>query len=405
MGRPSLEVADIFCDHGPAWREANRGHVSLDQLKVMSAIESCRTAALGGHVARCENQTCGYTTIAYNSCRNRHCPKCQGAQAREWMEAREAELLAVPYFHIVFTLPGRIAAIAYQNKAVIYDLLFKASAETMLTIAADPKHLGARIGFTSVLHTWGSAMTHHPHVHMIVPGGGLSSNGSRWIAAKPRFFLPGRVLSDLFRGLMLAKLLAAHAAGRLQFFGDHAHLANAKAFRAFLAPLRSKRWYLYAKRPFAGPKAVLAYLARYTHRVAISNSRLIKTDAKTVTFRVKNYRAKGPARYTTMTLPVGEFIRRFLIHVLPQGFHRIRHYGLFAGSAKAECIATARRLLNMPVPTVSAQAASTGEAADDTLDPCPCCGSRMRIIEVFERGQTPKYQQSRRPIAIRIDTS
>jgi len=405
VGRPSLEVADIFCDHGPAWREANRGHVSLDQLKVMSAIESCRTAALGGHVARCENQTCGYTTIAYNSCRNRHCPKCQGAQAREWMEAREAELLAVPYFHIVFTLPGRIAAIAYQNKAVIYDLLFKASAETMLTIAADPKHLGARIGFTSVLHTWGSAMTHHPHVHMIVPGGGLSSNGSRWIAAKPRFFLPGRVLSDLFRGLMLAKLLAAHAAGRLQFFGDHAHLANAKAFRAFLAPLRSKRWYLYAKRPFAGPKAVLAYLARYTHRVAISNSRLIKTDAKTVTFTVKNYRAKGPARYTTMTLPVGEFIRRFLIHVLPQGFHRIRHYGLFAGSAKAECIATARRLLNMPVPTVSAQAASTGEAADDTLDPCPCCGGRMRIIEVFERGQTPKYQQSRRPIAIRIDTS
>ena len=405
MGRPSLEVADIFCDHGPAWREANRGHVSLDQLKVMSAIESCRTAALGGHVARCENQACGYTTIAYNSCRNRHCPKCQGAQAREWMEAREAELLAVPYFHIVFTLPSRIAAIAYQNKAVIYDLLFKASAETMLTIAADPKHLGARIGFTSVLHTWGSAMTHHPHVHMIVPGGGLSSNGSRWIAAKPRFFLPRHVLSDLFRGLMLAKLLAAHAAGRLQFFGDHAHLANAKAFRAFLAPLRSKRWYLYAKRPFAGPKAVLAYLARYTHRVAISNSRLIKTDAKTVTFRVKNYRAKGPARYTTMTLPVGEFIRRFLIHVLPQGFHRIRHYGLFAGSAKAECIATARRLLNMPVPTVSAQAASTGEAADDTLDPCPCCGSRMRIIEVFERGQTPKYQQSRRPIAIRIDTS
>jgi len=405
VGRPSLEVADIFCDHGPAWREANRGHVSLDQLKVMSAIESCRTAALGGHVARCENQTCGYTTIAYNSCRNRHCPKCQGAQAREWMEAREAELLAVPYFHIVFTLPGRIAAIAYQNKAVIYDLLFKASAETMLTIAADPKHLGARIGFTSVLHTWGSAMTHHPHVHMIVPGGGLSMDGSLWITAKPRFFLPRHVLSDLFRGLMLAKLLAAHAAGRLQFFGDHAHLANAKAFRAFLAPLRSKRWYLYAKRPFAGPKAVLAYLARYTHRVAISNSRLIKTDAKTVTFTVKNYRAKGPARYTTMTLPVGEFIRRFLIHVLPQGFHRIRHYGLFAGSAKAECIATARRLLNMPVPTVSAQAASTGEAADDTLDPCPCCGSRMRIIEVFERGQTPKYQQSQRPIAIRIDTS
>jgi hypothetical protein len=241
-----LEVADIFRDHGPAWRQANRGHVSLDQLKVMSAVESCRTAALGGHVARCENTACGYTSIAYNSCRNRHCPKCQGAQARDWMEAREAELLAVPYFHIVFTLPAKIGAIAYQNKAAIYDLLFKASAETMLAIAADPKHLGARIGFTSVLHTWGSAMTHHPHVHMIVPGGGLSVDGSRWVAAKPRFFLPRHVLSDLFRALMLAKLLAAHAAGRLQFFGPHAHLANAKAFRTFLAPLRKKRWYIYA---------------------------------------------------------------------------------------------------------------------------------------------------------------
>src|SRR6516162_2517391 len=399
MPRPVLEVADILRDHGAAWRHANRGHVSLEQLKVISAIERCRTAALGGHVARCENEGCGHTLIAFNSCRNRHCPKCQGSAAREWLAERQAELLPAPYFHVVYTLPARIAAIAYQNKAAIYGILFKASAETTLRIAADPKRLGARIGFTSVLHTWGSAMTHHPHVHMIVPGGGLSSNGSRWIAAKPRFFLPRHVLSDLFRGLMLAKLLAAHAAGRLQFFGPHLHLADPKAFRAFLAPLRRKRWYLYAKRPFAGPKAVLAYLARYTHRVAISNSRLIKTDAKTVTFTVKNYRAKGPARYTTMTLPVGEFIRRFLIHVLPQGFHRIRHYGLFAGSAKAECIATARRLLNMPVPTVSAQAASTGEAADDTLDPCPCCGSRMRIIEVFERGQTPKYQQSRRPIA------
>jgi hypothetical protein len=289
---------------------------------------------------------------------------------------------------------------------VIYDLLFKASAETMLTIAADPKHLGARIGFTSVLHTWGSAMTHHPHVHMIVPGGGLSMDGSLWITAKPRFFLPRHVLSDLFRGLMLAKLLAAHAAGRLQFVGTHAHLANPKAFRAFLAPLRSKRWYLYAKRPFAGPKAVLAYLARYTHRVAISNSRLIKTDAKTVTFRVKNYRAKGLARHTSMTLDADEFIRRFLIHVLPQGFHRIRHYGLFAGSAKAECIAVARELLDMPAPSTSTEANSTGDAADDTLDPpCPCCGGRMRIIEVFKRGQTPQHQPSPRPIASKIDTS
>src|SRR4030088_136162 len=373
MARPALEAADILRDHGPAWREANRGHVSLEQLKVMSAIERCRTAALGGHVARCENEACGYTKIAYNSCGNRHCPKCQGAQAREWMEAREAELLAVPYFHIVFTLPRRIADIAYQNKAVIYDLLFKASAETMRTIAADPKHLGARIGFTAVLHTWGSAMTHHPHVHMIVPGGGLSMDGSRWVAAKPRFFLPVRLLSKLFRRLILEKLVAAHAAGRLQFFGTHAHLASAKGFATFLAPLRKKRWFVFAKRPFAGPKPMLAYLSRYTHRVAISNSRLLKADATSVTFRVKNYRAEGPARYTTMTLATGEFIRRFLIHVLPQGFHRIRHYGLFAGSAKAECIATARRLLGVPAPSVSAEANSTAEAADDTLNPpCPC---------------------------------
>jgi len=400
-----LEVADIFRDHGPAWREANHGHVSLDQLKVMSAIESCRTAALGGHVARCENEACGYTSIAYNSCRNRHCPKCQGAAAREWMEARAAELLPVPYFHIVFTLPAPIADIAYQNKAVIYDLLFKASAETMFTIAADRKHLGARIGFTSVLHTWGSAMTHHPHVHMIVPGGGLSRDGARWIAAKPSFFLPRHVLSDLFRGLMLAKLLDAHAAGRLQFFGAHAHLANAKAFRAFLAPLRRKRWYLYAKRPFAGPEAVLAYLSRYTHRVAISNSRLIKADATSVTFRIKNYRVEGPARYTTMTLATGEFIRRFLIHVLPQGFHRIRHYGLFAGSAKPEQIATARKLLGMQSTGNPTDAVTAADVEDDAGTPCPCCGGRMRIIEVFNRGQMPKHKPSPRPIAIRIDTS
>jgi Putative transposase/Transposase zinc-binding domain len=263
MARPLLEVADIFRDHGSAWRDANRGHVSLGQLKVMSAIESCRTAALGGHVARCENDACGHTTIAYNSCRNRHCPKCQGAAAREWMAAREAELLPIPYFHVLFTLPSAIGDIAYHNKAAIYDLLFKASAEAMLTIAADRKHLGARIGITSVLHTWGSAMTHHPHVHMIVPGGGLARDGSRWIPCKPNFLLPVRVLSKLFRRLMLTKLAVAHEAGQLRFFGAHAHLADAKAFAAFLTPLRKTRWFVYAKRPFAGPKAVLAYLSRY----------------------------------------------------------------------------------------------------------------------------------------------
>jgi hypothetical protein len=238
MSRPALEVADIFRDHGAAWRRANAGHVSLGQMKVMSAIERCRTAALGGHVARCENEKCAHTIIAYNSCRNRHCPKCQGAAAREWLAEREAELLPVPYFHVVYTLPAAIRDIAYQNKAVIYDLLFKASAETTLTIAADPKHLGARIGLMSVLHTWGSALTHHPHVHMVVPGGGLSRDGSKWIACRPRYFLTVEVLSALFRRLFLQMLVAAHTAGRLQFFGDHVRLADKAAFKAYLTPLR-----------------------------------------------------------------------------------------------------------------------------------------------------------------------
>ena len=252
MSRPKLEVADILRDHGAAWRSANAGHISLDQLKVMTAIERCRTAALGGHVERCEK--CAHTVIAYNSCRNRHCPKCQGAQAREWLAEREAELLPVPYYHVVFTLPARIADIAYQNKAVIYDLLFKASSETMLTIAADPKHLGARIGILSVLHTWGSAITHHPHVHMIVPGGGFSLDGNRWVSCRPRFFLAVRVLSELFRGLFLHKLGAAYQAGELQFFGKHARLIDPQAFAAYLRPLWNTKWVVYCKRPFGGPK-------------------------------------------------------------------------------------------------------------------------------------------------------
>src|ERR671919_549403 len=321
MARPALEVADIFRDHGAAWRRANAGHVSLGQLPVMSAAERGRTATLGGHVERCED--CGHSRIAYNSCRNRHCPKCQGAAARDWLAERQAELLPVPYFHVVFTLPAALADIAYQNKAVIYDALFKASSETLLTIAADPKHLGARIGVTAVLHTWGSAMTHHPHVHMIVPGGGLSADGSKWVASKPGFFVPVRVLAKLFRRLMLAKLEAAHGVGRLTFFGDHAGLGDPKAFAAQLAPLRKKNWFVYAKPPFAGPQAVLAYLARYTHRVAVSNRRLVALDADGVTFRYKDYRRNGQERYRTMTLVPGEFIRRFLLHVLPKGFHRI----------------------------------------------------------------------------------
>ena len=403
MSRPVLEVADIFRRHGPAWRNANAGHVSLGQLKVMSAIESCRTAALGGHVARCED--CSHTLIAYNSCRNRHCPKCQGAAAREWLAAREAELLAVPYYHVVFTLPAAVADIAYQNKAAIYDILFKASAETLITIAADPKHLGARVAITSVLHTWGSALTHHPHVHMIVPGGGISPDGRRWISCRPGFFLPVRVLSRLFRRLFVEKLVAAHAAGRLNFFGEHLALAEHKTFATYLAPLRKTKWVVYAKRPFGGPKAVLAYLSRYTHRVAISNSRLIASDDAGVTFRWKDYRAKGHERFKVMTLATHEFIRRFLIHVLPGGFHRIRHYGLFAsGSRRAHNIARMRDLLAAPKSQREPSDADAPECAEPrTLSqPCPCCAGRMIIIETFARGCSPRTRPAG---SFRIDTS
>jgi hypothetical protein len=402
MFLPKLEVADIFGDHGAAWRAANAGHVSLEQLKVMSAIERCRTAALGGHVERCEN--CAHTVIAYNSCRNRHCPKCQGSAAQEWLAQREAELLPVPYFHLVFTLPAQIADIAYQNKAVIYDLLFKASSEALLTIAADPKHLGARIGILSVLHTWGSALTHHPHVHMIVPGGGFSLDGNRWVACRPNFFLSVRVLSRLFRRLLLEKLAAAHAAGELQFFGNHAELAHAKAFAAYLAPLRNSEWVVYSKRPFGGPEEVLRYLARYTHRVAISNHRLVACDEKGVTFKWKDYRIEGPDRYKVMTLATHEFIRRFLMHVLPAGFHRIRYYGLLASGKRAENIARARELLMPPIIPVDAIKVNSPNAAEpQTTNLCPCCGGRMVIIERFERGATPHHRPT--PPTIRIDTS
>jgi len=291
VGRPALEVADIFRIHGPAWRHAQRGHLSLGQLKVMSAIEQCRSAALGGHVLRCKG--CGSDQIAYNSCRNRHCPKCQSAAARRWLEARQNDLLPVEYYHVVFTLPGPIAEIAYQNKALIYGLLFDVAAETLLSIAADPKHLGASIGATLVLHTWGSALTHHPHVHGIVPGGGLSTDANRWVACKRGFFLSVRVLSRLFRRRFLEELDQLHRSGRLQFFGEHVALADAHSFTRWLRPLRQCEWVVYAKRPFAGPAAVLAYLSRYTHRVAISNSRLLAMDEHGVRFRWKNYRARG----------------------------------------------------------------------------------------------------------------
>jgi len=387
LPRARLEVADIFRRYGPAYRQANAGHISLNQLKVMSAIEACRTEALGGHVAACTK--CNHQHIAYNSCKNRHCPKCQGPAARDWMSARVVDLLPVEYFHVVFTLPAEVGRIALWNKRAVYGLLFKASSETVMTIAADPKRLGARVGMTSVLHTWGSALTHHPHIHMIVPGGGLSSDGRRWVACKPGFFLHVRVLSRLFRRLFVEGLMALHRTGQLAFFGDLTKLADAEAFVAYLAPLRKTEWVVYAKPPFGGPEQVLAYLSRYTHRVAISNSRLVSADADTVGFRWKDYRIKRGDRMKVMRLDTHEFIRRFLMHVLPDGFHRIRHYGLLASAQRKVNIAKVRVLIGASTPEQEPQ--TTDDLAPLTLrEPCPCCGGSMRIIETFRRGQVPR---------------
>lgn len=397
MARPRLEVADILNRHGDAFLTRHR--LSRGQLKVFGAIRACRTAALGGHVARCEG--CDHVQIAYNSCRNRHCPKCQGEAAQTWLEQRQADLLPVSYYHVVFTLPAPVAVIALQNKAVMYDLLFRTAADTLLTIAADPKHLGAKIGLTAVLHTWGSAMTHHPHVHIVVPGGGLSPDGSRWIACRPGFFLPVRVLSRLFRRLFLDRLTGLHLAGRLAFHGELATFADPAAFAACLAPLRRAEWVVYAKRPFAGPEAVLAYLSRYTHRVAISNSRLLALDERGVTFRWKDYRARDGARGSewikTMTLAPDEFIRRFLLHVLPDGFHRIRHYGLFASATRAANVARIRSLLAPGSPQTEPDA-EVGQ--DEPHRACPCCGGRFVIIERFRCGEVPRTRPT-----VRVDTS
>lgn len=389
QGRPALEVADIFRAHGPVWREAERGHLSLAQLKVMSAITQCRTAALGGHVLRCED--CGTEQVSYNSCRNRHCPKCQSSAAQRWLDARQADLLPVEYYHVVFTLPAPIADIAYQNKAALYGLLFDMAAETLLRIAADPKHLGAHIGATLVLHTWGSALTHHPHVHGIVPGGGLAPDGSRWVACRPGFFLSVRVLSRLFRRRFLEELQRLHVSGALSFFGEHAALAEPAAFKDWLAPLRKCEWVVYAKRPFAGPQAVLAYLARYTHRVAISNSRLLAMDERGVTFRWKDYRAskrgRGKTRHKAMTLSPQEFMRRFLLHVLPTGFHRIRHYGLLANSQRRDNLALARELLHA-TPTPPREPTNDASAAPAPTFVCAHCGHAMVVLQIFLRGNS-----------------
>jgi hypothetical protein len=394
--RCALEVADIFRAHGPRWREHERGHLSLGQLKVMSAIEQCRSVALGGHALRCSS--CAEPQIAYNSCRNRHCPKCQGSAAQRWLEARQADLLPVPYYHVVFTLPAPISAIAYNNKELIYGLLFDVAAETLRTIAADPKHLGARIGVSLVLHTWGSALTHHPHVHGIVPGGGLAPQEDRWVPCKPGFFLSVRVLSRLFRRRFLEELQNLHRDGQLKFFGQHLDLSDAAAFADWLMPLRECEWVVYAKRTFTGPDAVLAYLSRYTHRVAISNSRLIAHDERGVTFRWKDYREHGRTRYKSMTLASQEFIRRFLLHVLPPGLQRIRYYGLLGNRHRQEKLAQCRQLLQME-PEASSD--SDVEAPSDyrdryealtglSLHQCPVCHSgRMINVEQITRPMPP----------------
>jgi hypothetical protein len=393
------EVADIFRHDGPAWRAAHEGHLSRDQLKVMGAIAACRTAALGGHAERCGD--CGHQRVAYNSCRNRHCPKCQAAARTQWLADRQAELLPVPYFHVVFTVPPVIGEIAFQNKAIVYNILFAAAAETLRAIAADPKHLGAEVGVVAVLHSWGQALTHHPHLHCVVPGGGLAPGGERWVACRPGFFLPVRVLSRLFRRLFLERLRDAFDAGHLKFFAERAHLAEPAAFARLISPLAKRDWVVYAKRPFGGPEQVLAYLGRYTHRVAITNSRLTTFENHRVTFRWKDYRHDNPQHL--MTLEAGEFIRRFLLHVLPTGFHRIRHYGFLANGHRADKLALCRRLLEVQ-PEADTGAATVEDGADQAtrppraqqLLPCPCCGGQMVSL-----GPIPRQPRNNCP----LDTS
>lgn len=384
MPQSTLEVADVFRAHGQHWRESHTGHVSLEQLKVMSGIEHCRSEVLGGHVLHCP--ACEHSQIAYNSCRNRHCPKCQASAAKRWLAARQTELLPVDYYHVVFTLPQPISELAYYNKSVMYSLLLKAAAKTLLTIGADTKHLGARLGVTFVLHTWGSAMTHHPHVHGIIPGGGLSLDGEKWLSCKAGFFLPVRVLSRLFRRLYLEGLREAYEQNKLLFFGDCLPIEEEKPFLVWLNNQRKVDWVVYAKRPFAGPQAVLAYLSRYTHRVAIANSRLVAMDKETVSFKWKNYRVKEQNRYRTMTLTHDEFIRRFLLHVLPSGFHRIRHYGLTANTGRKKNLSKARQLLSVKVPTVLVDKTLSDEAKAHEPTPtfvCPCCGAGMIVTDVL----------------------
>ena len=389
-----LEVADVLRRYGAAYRQTHAGSLSLAQRRVMSAVELCRTAALGGHVEQCD--ACGHQRIAYNSCRNRHCPRCQSLARAQWLDDRQADLLPVPYFHVVFTVPQEIAAIAYQNKAVVYDILFQATAETLQTIAADPKHLGADIGFIAILHTWGQNLLHHPHLHCVVPGGGLAPDHSRWIACRPGFFLPVRVLSRLFRRLFLERLQRASETGRLRFFNALAPLQHVQAFARYLDGPRRAEWVVYAKEPFGGPQQVLDYLGRYTHRVAISNNRLIDIADGHVTFRWKDYRHESAQR--VMQLDAPEFIRRFLLHVLPRGLQRIRHYGFLSNRRRETGLAECRRLLEVIPPRATAPDAFSQDYRDRyarltgrSLRVCPACArGHMVCIELLPHHARPR---------------
>ena len=391
LGR--LEVADIFRQIGPTYRQEHAEALSRDQRSVMRAIERCRTAALGGHVEQCD--ACGHQRIAFNSCRNRHCPKCQGLTRAQWLEDRRSELLPVEYFHVVFTLPQQVAAIAYQNKALVYDILFRATAETLRTLGADPKHLGAEIGFIAILHTWGQNLLHHPHLHCVVPGGGVSPDGQRWVCCRPGFFLPVRVLSRLFRRLFLALLREAYDTRALKFHNALAALEDPGAFASYLAPIDTAEWVVYAKPPFGGPERVLEYLGRYTHRVAIANSRLVEFADGQVSFRWKDYRHES--RQKVMRLVAAEFVRRFLLHALPPGFQRIRHYGLLANRNRELKLQRCRQLLE-----VSAPAPVSADEPEDYRDrcqrltgvslwECPHCGrGRMICIETLQPTALPR---------------
>ena len=369
MSRPTLEVADIVRAAGNRFWEGHKSHLAWTHRKVLDAIVRCRTAALGGHRDKCSR--CGYLAASYNSCRNRHCPKCQGNVRAKWLAARSAELLPVPYFHIVFTLPHELSALVLQNKRLLYDLLYRASAATMLELARDPKHLGADIGFLGVLHTWGQNLQVHPHVHYIVPAGGLALDGSRWIDSSRRFFLPVKRLSRIFRDDFCGQLRELFNQDRLQFHGSLRQLASPDAFSHFLWQLGQKDWVVYAKPPFGGAEHVLNYLARYTHRVAISNHRLVAFENDRVSFRWRDYAHGGKNK--VMTVSVDEFLRRFLLHVLPKGLVRIRHFGLFANRRRKTALACCRQLLGT--------APGTDLPETDNLMRCPVCAGTMLVIE------------------------